>query len=175
VLSVFPPNAPWSTGLAMGRNPIIYGLAKEIYVAQSSEKGGTWEGVRKGLKMGRKIYVRKPEAGEQNANNELISLGGIPVDFNGREPEGIEKKAEGDIGENTTTPAEELSLSDIIDLLNRSDHPLTAKEISQHFKSEMDTKKISQKLKNIPNISKTKTRPAKYSINKSEGTLFGES
>ena len=40
VLSVFYPKAPWSVQLAMARNPIIYGLASEIYVAESSDKGG---------------------------------------------------------------------------------------------------------------------------------------
>ena len=39
VLSTYPVNAPWSTGLAMGRNRYIYGLAKEIYVAQTNSSG----------------------------------------------------------------------------------------------------------------------------------------
>ena len=61
VLSIFFPKAPWKAELAMARNPIIYGLADEIYVAESSEKGGTWSGVIDGLRKKRKIYVRKPE------------------------------------------------------------------------------------------------------------------
>ena len=85
VLSTFPPKAGWSTGLAMARNSIIYGLANEIYVAESSEKGGTWSGVVDGLRKGRKIYVRKPELTERNANNILIQKGAVPVDFNGNE------------------------------------------------------------------------------------------
>lgn len=83
VLSTFPPKATWSVGLAMARNPIIYGLANEIYVAESSDKGGTWSGVLDGLKKGREIYVRKPEDKEKNANHILIQKGAIPVDFNG--------------------------------------------------------------------------------------------
>jgi predicted Rossmann fold nucleotide-binding protein DprA/Smf involved in DNA uptake len=83
VLSTFSPNAPWKTELAMARNPIIYGLADEIYVAESSEKGGTWAGVIDGLRKDRKIFVRKPEPSELNANNILIQKGGIPVDLNG--------------------------------------------------------------------------------------------
>lgn len=85
VLSTFFPKAPWKAELAMARNPIIYGLADEIYVAESSEKGGTWSGVIDGLRKGRKIYVRKPESSEKNANNILIEKGAIPVDFNGNE------------------------------------------------------------------------------------------
>ncbi len=83
VVSTFHPKATWSVGLAMARNPIIYGFAKEIYVAQSENKGGTWSGVRDGLKKGRKIFVRLPENNEKNANAQLISKGAIPVNLKG--------------------------------------------------------------------------------------------
>jgi DNA protecting protein DprA len=82
VLSTFHPKAVWSAGLAMARNPIIYGLADEIFVAESSEKGGTWSGVMDGLRKGRKIYVRKPEPNENNANILLIQKGAIAFDYN---------------------------------------------------------------------------------------------
>lgn len=80
VLSTFYPKAPWSVQLAMARNPIIYGLASDIYVAESSDKGGTWSGVLDGLKKGRTIYVRTPVPTEKNANDLLISKGATPVD-----------------------------------------------------------------------------------------------
>lgn len=83
VLSTFFPKATWQVELAMARNPIIYGLANEIYVAESSDKGGTWSGVIDGLRKNRKIYVRKPDSDENNANNLLIQKGAIAVDFNG--------------------------------------------------------------------------------------------
>jgi len=92
VLSTFQPKAGWGKELAMARNPIIYGLAKEIYVAESKPsknrqgketKGGTYAGVMDGLKKGRIIYVRKPDAAEKNDNNFLIQSGAIAVDFNG--------------------------------------------------------------------------------------------
>ncbi len=83
VLSIYHPKAPWSVGLAMDRNKIIYGLANQIYVAESNSSGGTWEGVLNGLKRGRKIFVRKPDALERNANGLLIQKGASPVDFNG--------------------------------------------------------------------------------------------
>ena len=92
VLSTFSPQAGWSKELAMARNPIIYGLAKEIYVAESKPsknrqgketKGGTYAGVIDGLKKGRTIYVRKPDVSEKNDNNFLIQSGALPVDFNG--------------------------------------------------------------------------------------------
>jgi len=83
VLSTFHPKVPWRADLAMARNPIIYGLANEIYVAESSDKGGTWSGVADGLRKKRVIFVRKPEKPENNANLLLIAKGATPVDFNG--------------------------------------------------------------------------------------------
>lgn len=85
VISIFQPSSPWSRGLAMGRNPIIYALAEEIYVAESNDKGGTWEGVIDGLKKNRKIHVRQPDAGEKNANAILIQKGCIPVSISGED------------------------------------------------------------------------------------------
>ena len=85
VVSVFHPRAPWKVELAMARNPIIYALADEIYVAESSETGGTWSGVMDGLRKKRKIYVRKPEPTEENANELLIEKGAIAVDILGNE------------------------------------------------------------------------------------------
>jgi predicted Rossmann fold nucleotide-binding protein DprA/Smf involved in DNA uptake len=83
VLSTFHPKAPWSVQLAMGRNPIIYGLASEIYVAESADKGGTWSGVVDGLRKKRKIYVRIPTTKEKNANALLIEKGAVAVDEEG--------------------------------------------------------------------------------------------
>lgn len=83
VVSMFYPNAPWSAEFAMRRNPYIYGLADEIYVAQSDDKGGTWSGVIDGLRKKRTIYVRKPNISEKNANILLIQKGAIAVDNQG--------------------------------------------------------------------------------------------
>lgn len=83
IISTFAPNAPWSVSLAMARNPIIYGMAKEIYVAQSDSKGGTWSGVIDGLRKKRTIYVRYPEKEEKNANLLLIEKGATAIDCNG--------------------------------------------------------------------------------------------
>jgi DNA processing protein len=84
VVSTFFPKAPWSVQLAMGRNPYIYGLAKNIYVAESGSDGGTWSGVLDGLRKGRVIYVRQPEPTETNANQKLIDKGAVAVDFTGK-------------------------------------------------------------------------------------------
>ena len=89
VISTFYPKLPWSVGLAMGRNRYIYGLANDIYVAESSFKGGTWEGVVDGLKKikkfkmegHRKIYVRYDE-NKKCANCALIQKGAIGIKDN---------------------------------------------------------------------------------------------
>lgn len=83
VISTYAPKVPWSTRLAMDRNRFIYGLASEIYVAESNEGGGTWSGVMNGLKRGCKIYVRKPDDGEKNANRILIEKGCSPISLGG--------------------------------------------------------------------------------------------
>jgi predicted Rossmann fold nucleotide-binding protein DprA/Smf involved in DNA uptake len=103
VLSTFHPNAGWGKELAMARNPIIYGLAKEIFVAESKPsknrqgketKGGTWAGVMDGLKKGRTIYVRKPDSSEKNDNLILIQKGAVAVNFNGEIINNYELKEE---------------------------------------------------------------------------------
>jgi len=83
VVSAFAPTAPWSVGLAMARNPIIYAFADEIYVAESDNKGGTFAGVTDGLKKNRVIYVRLADNKEKCANQQLINMGAVAVDING--------------------------------------------------------------------------------------------
>lgn len=89
-ISTYHPKAPWSVGLAMDRNKIIYGLAKEIYAAEAGDSGGTWEGVMNGIKRGRKVFVRMASASERNANNLLISKGAIAVDTIGNVIENLQ-------------------------------------------------------------------------------------
>ncbi len=85
IISYFHPNAGWIVGNAMDRNKVIYGLAKEIYAAQSDDHGGTWDGVNKGLKNKQDVKVRIPEPREKNANWILIKKGAKAVDFEGNE------------------------------------------------------------------------------------------
>lgn len=83
VISSFFPTARWDAGLAMARNCIIYGIADEIYIAESGKTGGTWEGAKQGLDMKQNIYIRKPSLKENNANEILIENGGIAVSLYG--------------------------------------------------------------------------------------------
>jgi predicted Rossmann fold nucleotide-binding protein DprA/Smf involved in DNA uptake len=139
VLSVFPPKANWDKGFAMARNAIIYGLANEIYVAESSEKGGTWSGVMDGLKKKRTVFVRNPNASEKNANALLIQNGAVPVDFNGNV-----------IARNIQDSAveESLSLESKIKAI-LSNGGLTAKDILNKLQSDLTPAKLSAELKKM--------------------------
>jgi DNA processing protein len=177
VLSTFHPKAVWSAGLAMARNPIIYGLADEIFVAESSEKGGTWSGVIDGLRKGRKIYVRKPEPNEENANVLLIQKGAIAVDFNG-----IENSNAIYSEQLTSTSSVQETLVSIDNVNDRilkvfNVGPLSAKEILDRAGLDWTTKKLTtllQKMEEIQTVKKGKTNQFVLKANQvDQPTLFG--
>lgn len=160
VLSVFPPKATWSTGFAMARNPIIYGLANEIYVAESSEKGGTWSGAIDGLKKGRNIYVRNVTEEENNANQLLIEKGGIAIDNFGERI-------------NTYIPKEELEIDlvnepkvnyedKIVELLYNGQYAV--KDIIKILKLDLTEKKVRDILKQRKDVEITCKKPLKFTM-----------
>lgn len=181
VLSSFFPKAGWDVGLAMARNAYIYGLAGEIYIAESDSKGGTWEGAMDGLKRGRSIYVRHPESDEHNANLKLIGLGAIPVDMNGEVLHSAKK-------ENIASPVsvtadtvqdsasaynkgESLTAKSILDFL--SGGAFTAKEIILALRLEMDAAKLTSFLKKNPDVKTIPGKPVKFTRNEASGpSLF---
>ncbi len=162
VLSTFFPKTPWKAELAMARNPIIYGLADEIYVAESSDKGGTWSGVVDGLRKNRKIYVRKPGANENTANNLLIQKGAIAVDFNGNPL--IDYKL-------SLVEVNQLILNEpnvnyedkILDLLKTGEY--TAKEIINKLQINWSEKKLRDYFKSQKQIKVINTKPLRYTSN----------
>lgn len=176
VLSTFFPKAPWKAELAMARNPIIYGLADEIYVAESAEKGGTWSGVVDGLRKGRKIFVRQPEPNEKNANNLLIQKGAIPVDFNGIE---LPKTYD-------TTNTEQISIvqepidNESLEVKVRAafnGRPLSAKELLTKLNLRWTTQKLNSYLKKFDFIEvmkekKTTLYRLKGTTDTTQTTLF---
>jgi DNA processing protein len=158
VLSTFYPKAPWSVQLAMARNPIIYGLASEIYVAESSEKGGTWSGVMDGLRKGRTIYVRKPNSREKNANNILILKGGKTVDIEGNLSRyEVNDESKSIVAEPELNSNEER----IIELLKRG--VFSAKKIVDTLKIDWSARKVSDFLKNRQDVLTVKGKPLKFS------------
>jgi DNA protecting protein DprA len=164
VLSTFFPKAPWKAELAMARNPIIYGLASEIYVAESSDKGGTWSGVVDGLRKNRKIYVRKPDANENNTNNLLIQKGAIAVDFNGNPL--LDYKP-------TLAEVNQLSLNEptvnyenkILDLLKTGEY--AAKDIIKKLQLTWSEKKLRDYLKSKKEVETINKKPMRFTMKES--------
>lgn len=173
VLSTFFPKAGWDVGLAMARNAYIYGLAKEIYVAESDSKGGTWEGVMDGLKRQRKIYVRYPEPKEKNANLKLVELGALSVNMDGKivdskvmpSKELFEPVSKNEVKEPSATyeDSKRNIEKDILELLNKGTY--TTKEILLALKLDWDSRKLTNFLKKNPNIKAIAGKPAKFTRN----------
>ena len=144
----------------MARNPIIYGLANEIYVAESSEKGGTWSGAIDGLKKGRNIYVRNVTEEENNANQLLIEKGGIAIDNFGERI-------------NTDIPKEELEIDlvnepkvnyedKIVELLYNGQYAV--KDIIKILKLDLTEKKVRDILKQRKDVEITCKKPLKFTM-----------
>lgn len=167
VLSTFFPKAPWKAELAMARNPIIYGLADEIYVAESAEKGGTWSGVVDGLRKGRKIFVRKPESNEKNANYLLIQKGAIPVDSNGLELPKTYDTTNTEQKSIVQEPADIESLEAKVRAAFNS-RPLSAKELLAKLNLGWTTQKLNSYLKKLDFIEVVKEK--KTNLYKLKGT-----
>lgn len=153
IVSTFYPKFVWSVGLAMARNPIIYALATEIYVAQSSESGGTWAGVIDGLKKGRSILVRKPNEGEKNANLILIEKGAKAIDFEGNSIEKLEL-TQTETTHKLNGTSEKTEIEEVIILLEKQ--TLTPKQILEKVQINMSNKELTKKLKSLPNIQTIK-------------------
>jgi predicted Rossmann fold nucleotide-binding protein DprA/Smf involved in DNA uptake len=161
VLSTFSPKAPWRAELAMARNPVIYGLASEIYVAESSEKGGTWSGVIDGLRKQRKIYVRQPGPEEKNANLLLIQKGAIPVDFDGKE---IPRTYDTSLVEQVLA-VDEPGERESLDMKIRSafdGRPLSAEELLIKLGLDWTPRKLIAYLKKLDFIEVVKVKSARH-------------
>ncbi len=173
VLSTFYPKAPWSVQLAMARNSIIYGLASEIYVAESSSKGGTWSGVMDGLRKGRTIYVRTPKPREKNANGILISKGGIPVNQEGK-PSTHEISS--DINSIVSEPEINGTEEKIMELLKEG--TFDSKTIVNKLQLDWSARKVTSYLKKVPEIEILSKKPMKFSYRKrkleTQKTLFDQ-
>ena len=156
VMSTYHPKAPWSVGLAMDRNKIIYGLAQNIVVAESNSKGGTWEGVLNGLKRGREIFVRKPEPEERNANITLIQKGAKALNQDGsinldyQAPALLFQEPQNDY-------KTESYLSKAIEYLNNNTGGVSSAMLCQQLKlAEKEKSKITKELSASSKLTKVK-------------------
>ena len=174
VLSTFFPKATWQVELAMARNPIIYGLVNEIYVAESSDKGGTWSGVIDGLRKNRKIYVRKPDSDENNANNLLIQRGAIAVDFNGN-PLFDNKLSLVEVNQLSLNESTVNYENKILDLLKTGEY--TTKDIIKKLQLTWSENKLRDYLKNNNDVETIKKKPLRFTMKDSanrQKSLFDE-
>jgi len=174
VLSAYHPKTPWRAELAMARNALIYGLADEIYAAESGETGGTWSGVIDGLRRGRKIFVRQPESNEKNANELLIQKGAVAVDMNGDEIKSVYEKISS-TGVTTLVKDSSFNLDEKIKLyLNGKS--LSAKELKAKLNLDWTTNKLSNYLKKLPFIKFHKGKKSiRYVVNEQWSMFNGES
>lgn len=183
VMSTFFPKAGWEVGLAMARNVFIYGLAKEIFVAESDSKGGTWEGAMDGLNRNRKIYVRYPGTKEKNANLRLIEFGAIPMNINGdsidlKNGQGKELFAEqneksffAEQAIDYKSPPRNIE-TEILNLLRNGCY--SSNEIILALKLDWNSRKLSGFLKKNPNIKIYSGKPPKFGLNDAiTPSLFG--
>lgn len=77
----YRPDARFTTGTAMGRNKIIYGLSRVTLVVASAEgEGGTWSGASEALRKGYGRVAVWMGAGRGPGNDRLVKTGGVPVD-----------------------------------------------------------------------------------------------
>lgn len=174
VLSAYHPKTPWRAELAMARNALIYGLADEIYVAESGETGGTWSGVIDGLRRGRKIFVRQPDADEKNANDILIQKGAAAVDMKGDEIESVYEK--------TYSPGEQQLIKDSSFNLDEkikfhlNGKSLSAKELKSKLNIDWSTNKLSGYLKKLSFIKYHKGKKSiLYVVNEQSSMFDGDS
>lgn len=161
VLSTFFPKAPWRAELAMARNPIIYGLADEIFVAESSEKGGTWSGVIDGLRKNRIIYVRKPDEYENNANDLLIQKGAIPVNSDGKRLSDYKPILSDTHQISVNEPPVDHEKS-IIKMLENGEY--TVKEILKKLQLSWSEKKLRDYLQSQKDVLTINSKPLRFTM-----------
>ena len=156
VMSTFAPKAPWLVEFAMARNSIIYGMASEIFVAQSDDKGGAWSGVIDGLRKNRPIYVRYPDKNEKNANILLVQKGASAVDINGQilTLSVDEQKT----SEQLQKEKFDLQIMEIFNMVDR----ISAKDIIQRLNIEWKDDKMKKYLENLQQVEKKKIGTCVY-------------
>lgn len=102
LVTPYDPEAPFTAGLAMGRNKYLYCCADAaVVVASAKKEGGTWSGAKEAIKAGwTSVWVRRTPASPPG-NAALIELGGN--DLGERLPDPIELV--GAVRADTATPA----------------------------------------------------------------------
>jgi predicted Rossmann fold nucleotide-binding protein DprA/Smf involved in DNA uptake len=80
LVTQYAPAAPFSTGNAMGRNKIIYGLSRcTIVVATDHQIGGTWGGATEALKNSYGRVASWTGPGNGAGNGALVDQGAVEL------------------------------------------------------------------------------------------------
>jgi predicted Rossmann fold nucleotide-binding protein DprA/Smf involved in DNA uptake len=83
LLTPYAPDAGFSVGAAMGRNKLIYGLAKfAVVVSSDHQTGGTWAGAVEALKGKWCPVLVRNGVGVPRGNKELLKLGAMALPAN---------------------------------------------------------------------------------------------
>jgi predicted Rossmann fold nucleotide-binding protein DprA/Smf involved in DNA uptake len=81
LVTPYAPSVGFSVGNAMGRNKLIYALARSTFVVCAGDrKGGTWEGASEALSSGFCPVLAWLGPGRGPGNEQLIEKGAVPVD-----------------------------------------------------------------------------------------------
>jgi predicted Rossmann fold nucleotide-binding protein DprA/Smf involved in DNA uptake len=156
VLSCLFPRQPWSNEQELVGASTVFGLSEDLYVAESDSEGFIWSGSIGALRGGRRIFVRRPGAGEENANDLLIARGAVPVDKEGEilpwEPS------------DSAAPLKQLHFSDVRDgfesklrnCLIMLKHPATAREIKEYLKLGLSVARLSRMLEEMDFVRTSK-------------------
>jgi len=82
----YRPDARFTAGAAMGRNKIIYGLARvTLVISSAKDEGGTWSGATEALKKRYGRVAVWTGDGSGPGNDALVTAGGAAI----KEPEAI--------------------------------------------------------------------------------------
>jgi len=80
LVTPYAPKVGFSVGNAMGRNKLIYALARSTFVVCADDrKGGTWKGAREALSSGFCPVLAWLGPGRGPGNEQLIEEGAVPV------------------------------------------------------------------------------------------------
>ncbi len=113
------------------------------------------------IRKNRKIYVRKPEQSENNANNLLIQKGAIPVDFDGKPIDDFipQLTEENQLFINDNEATEE---SKILDLLNTGEYAV--KDILKKLELTWSEKMLRDYLKNQKEVETINKKPLRFTM-----------
>ena len=80
-ISMFEPDAAWTTWRAMNRNKLIVGLSVGLFVIEAREKGGTIDAARQAVRQGKPLWAiaYSTQQPGREGNVKLLQEAAIPL------------------------------------------------------------------------------------------------